>query len=199
MTGRGPEEYVGWPHNTAEAPPVPNGLPAGGRAGQILGVNSRGELAWVDPPKPVEAILETQEAPERVVEVAADLGSYQHRGERDQPGGYAGLRENGKLNPSVLPTLAKGEKGDQGVGVPGPQGPPGPAVPGPMGPPGKSVVGPSGPAGVPGPQGLRGPAADLTGYLKRPANPVPLRIGSNSLAQDVAYVLAELGFVTLEG
>jgi hypothetical protein len=46
---------------------------------------------------------------------------------------------------------------------------------------------------------LRGPAADLTGYLKRPANPVPLRIGSDSLAQDVAYVLAELGFVTLEG
>lgn len=197
MSGRGPEA-VGWPHNQAP-PPVPNGLPAGGRAGQVLSFNASGELAWVDPPKPVEAVLEAQEAPQRVVEVAADLGSYQHRGERDTPGGYAGLRENGKLNPSVLPQATKGERGE--VGSAGPQGIQGrEGGPGPAGPRGeKGEKGDQGPAGPAGQQGVRGPVADLAGVLKRPANPTRVNLNSGTLAQDLAYLLDELGIISLGG
>jgi hypothetical protein len=192
-------EYRGFPHQGA-APEATSGLPGGAKPGQILGVNAQGHPAWVDPPKVVEAALETftSPVPAKVVEAAADLGSYQHRGEKDAPGGYAGLRSNGKLNPQVLPVMAKGEKGDRGPEGRGIQGPPGPAVPGPMGPPGKSVVGPQGPPGPEGPQGMRGPAADLSGYVKRPGSPVSLSL-STLTVQDLAYALAELGFVSLGG
>lgn len=197
MTGRGPE-YVGYPHNL-EAPPVPNGLPSGGRAGQILGVNARGDLAWVDPPRPVEAVLEAHTAPVEVREVAADLGSYQHREERDRPGGYAGLRENGKINPSVLPQATKGERGEAGpIGPQGIQGRDG--GPGPQGGRGeKGERGDQGPQGPTGPQGTRGPAADLSGVLKKSSHPTRVNLNSESLAHDLAYILDELGIISLGG
>ena len=192
-------ETVGWPHNQAAPGPVPSGLPKGGKPGQILGLNSRGESAWVDPPKAPEPVEEYAPAAieTRVIEQAADLGSYQHRDEKDTPGGYAGLRENGKLNPAVLPVMAKGEKGDRG-----PQGERGPTGltggPGPMGPRGeKGEKGEQGPPGPMGPQGVRGPAADLSGYLKRPSHPTHVNLNSASLAQDLAYILAEQGIITL--
>lgn len=197
MSTRGPEA-TGWPHNQVP-PPVPTGLPEGGKAGQTLGVTPDGQYVWVDPPKPVEAVLEATEAPQvEVREVAADLGSYQHRDERDAPGGYAGLRENGKLNPSVLPAMAKGEKGDRGpAGERGGLG--GVGGIGPAGGRGeKGERGDPGPPGPSGPQGMRGPTADLTGYLKRPGSPTKVNLSSQSLAMDLAYILAEQGLISLE-
>ncbi len=196
MSTRGPE-YVGYPHQATPGP-VPTDLPKGGKPGQILGLNIRGEMAWVEPPTAPEVVEEfAPAAVETVREVAADLGSYQHRDEKDVPGGYAGLRDNGKLNPSVLPLMAKGERGDRGPqgekGLTGGNGPAG--VMGPKGPRGEP--GEQGPPGPEGPQGMRGPAVDLSGYLKRQTHPTPVRLDSQTLARDLAYILHEHGLIDL--
>lgn len=121
----------------------------------------------------------------------------QSRDEKDWPGGYAGLDENGKLSPYVLPSLAKGmqgERGPQGMsGLEGAQGPKG----------GDGSVGPQGPKGgqgdpgAQGPPGPRGLSPDLTDVLRIPATPPTLHLNSETLARDLAYRLAELGLIRL--
>ena len=87
-------------------------------------------------------------------------------GNKNSPGGYAGLENDGKLSTTLVPTVVgpagpQGEAGPEGPqGSVGPEGPSGPAGPqgeaGPEGPQGS--VGPEGPQGSVGPAGPEGPA-----------------------------------------
>lgn len=121
----------------------------------------------------------------------------QHRAEKDQPAGYAGLDANGKISPYVLPVLAQGLKGDRGdQGGKGDQGDRGPqgrdGGPGPQGPPGRE--GAEGKQGPPGPRGL---TPDLDGVMRLPSEPPTLFLNSDTLARDLAYFLAERGAIRL--
>ena len=106
-------------------------------------------------------------------------------GNKNSPGGYAGLENDGKLSTTLVPTVVgpagpQGEAGPEGpqgsVGPEGPQGSVGPAGPeGPAGPQGSvgpegpqgsvGPAGPEGPAGPAGPMGLSGQAATIRGTL----------------------------------
>lgn len=121
----------------------------------------------------------------------------QSRDEKDQAGGYAGLDENGKISPYVLPGLAKGLTGERGpVGGKGDQGARGEqgrdGGPGPQGPAGRQ-----GETGAQGPAGPRGLTPDLTDVLRIPATPPTLYLNSDTLARDLAYFLAERGLINL--
>lgn len=121
----------------------------------------------------------------------------QSRDEKDQAGGYAGLDDNGKISPYVLPGLAKGLTGERGpVGGKGDQGERGEqgrdGGPGPQGPAGRQ-----GETGVQGPAGPRGLTPDLTDVLRIPATPPTLYLNSDTLARDLAYFLAERGLINL--
>ncbi len=194
-----------FPHNTA--PTTGCKCLEGGRPGQVLSVNTRGEKAWIDLPQAVEATLGTAvdsglidqgRIPQLSGGHIPDLrDKYLTHDLKDVPGGVAGLSGNGKISPSalpVLPTPAKGDKGDRGE-----PGAAGVGERGPIGPRGEK--GERGDQGVPGPegqQGIRGPQADLTGLLKKPADPPVLMLSSDTLARDVAYVLAEHGLAKLQ-
>jgi hypothetical protein len=123
---------------------------------------------------------------------------YQTVEEKDTAGGYAGLDANGKLSPYAIPAIVRGLQGERG-----PQGPQGPrgdgGERGPAGPVGSP--GPRGMAGERGAQGVQGPRGanqDLSEYVKRLSSPPTLSLGSETLARDVAYLLAELGLVRLQ-
>ena len=122
---------------------------------------------------------------------------YQSLDEKDAPGGYAGLDKSGKLSPYTIPAIVRGLQGERGPQ--GPQGQPGGAGErGPAGP-----IGAQGPKGQPGergaqgPQGPRGSSPDLSEYVRRLSSPPTLSLGSETLARDVAYLLAELGLIRL--
>ncbi len=122
---------------------------------------------------------------------------YQAVDEKDTPNGYAGLDANGKLSPYAIPAVVRGMRGERGPQ--GPQGQPGGAGErGAVGP-----VGSQGPKGQPGergaqgPQGPRGSSPDLSDYVRRLASPPTLSLGSETLARDLAYLLAELGLIRL--
>jgi Collagen triple helix repeat (20 copies) len=123
--------------------------------------------------------------------------NYQSLAEKDKPSGYAGLDKNGKLSPYAIPSLTRGLKGDKGPM--GPQGLQG--VAGERGAAGG--VGPQGPKGgqgepgVKGPQGPRGATPDMSGYVKKPSSLPMLSLDNETLAHDLAYLLAELGLVKL--
>ncbi len=211
---RGPLQVM-WPHMLADEE---NGqtvtLPAGGEPGMVLSLNSRGELAWAFPLAPPPA------APEQARTAISGLsesglldpsvipplddshipnlsGRYQSVDAKNAPAGYAGLDENGKLSPYQLPVLARGLKGDRGPqGERGPKGDAGEL--GPRGEPGpQGPKGTAGERGAAGPQGPRGVAPDLSEYMKLPAAPPQLILDSETLARDVAYLLAELGLIRL--
>ncbi len=189
---RGPGQRM-YPHNTAEAaavmdpdadyyPSEESDLPLE----PVVGVPLKNGLlpAEVIPP------LNRSHLP--------DLsGEYQDVTEKDVPGGYAGLDANGKVSPYVIPAIVRGVQGERGPQ--GPQGMRGPA--GERGPEG--VAGPPGPRGQQGergPQGAQGPrgtSPDLSEYVKRLPQPPLLSLGSETLARDLAYLLAELGLVRL--
>ncbi len=123
--------------------------------------------------------------------------SYQSLDEKDTAGGYAGLDKNGKLSPYAIPGIVRGLQGERG-----PQGPQGQSG----GSGERGLAGPAGPAGAKGQQGVQGPqgpqgprgsSPDLSEYVKRLSSPPTLSLGSETLAQDVAYLLAELGLVRL--
>lgn len=205
----GPERKL-WPHNQEDeaAPSVTNitvsPLPPGGEPGQVLAINERREYVWIDLPEQTvtgyseSGLISASAIPPLDNSHLPDLsGHYQVVEERDVPGGYPTLDKNGKLSPYVIPTLVKGlqgaegkpgsrgekgEKGERGEkGEVGPQGPPGrPGEPGPN-----------------GQQGPRGPVPDLSNVVKVPANSPVLSLGNETLAQDIAYLLAELGLVRL--
>lgn len=122
---------------------------------------------------------------------------YQAVGEKDTPGGYAGLDKSGKLSPYAIPAIVRGLQGERGPqgpqGQTGAAGERGPA--GPVGAPGPK--GQQGERGAKGQQGPRGSAPDLSGYVKRLSSPPTLSLGSETLARDVAYLLAELGLIRL--
>lgn len=123
--------------------------------------------------------------------------TYQSLDDRDVPGGYAGLDHNGKISPYAIPVLARGLKGESGPqgarGVAGERGERG--LQGDIGPQGPKGI--QGESGSPGPQGLRGSSPDLSDYLKRSSNVPILSMQSETLARDLAYLLAELGLVKL--
>ena len=212
MPSRGPEQVM-FPHNTGPAEEAALELPSGGEPGQLLGRNTRGELCWVNPPQPEPSnghatpaeplvgpsgLLKANVIPPLDESHLPDLSRrYQNRDERDIPGGYAGLNEDGKLSPYAMPELARGLQGDRGPqGMPGAQGPQGPqGHPGPVGPQGPR--GEQGVAGIPGPQGPRGSTPDLADYVKRPGRKPILALQSETLARDLAYLLAELGMIEL--
>ncbi len=203
-----------WPHNLG-GDTVTLELPAGGRPGQILGLNRRGELAWFDQPEPIEATLESVALPadpligesgllDKAIIPPLDesqlpnlAGTYQAVEGKEQPGGYVGLDANGKINPLRIPALTRGPQGERGpVGASGPKGETGErGSAGPVGPQGPR--GEQGDAGAQGPPGPRGPAPDLNGYLKRSQSPPTLSLQDDTLARDLAYLLAELGLVRL--
>ena len=195
-----------FPHN--QAPASGSALPVGGKPGQVLGLNSRGEMAWVDPPK-TECSCSTEKSASGLLDQAVipqlssghmpDLSDrYIAHDHKDKPGGVPSLSGNGKISPSVLPAMAQGPKGEKGdAGEPGPRG--GLGERGPIGPRGeRGEKGEQGAQGPPGPQGVRGPQADLSGVMRKPADPPLLILGSDTLARDVAYVLAEHGLAKLQ-
>lgn len=151
-----------------------------------------------DVPRLANGLLDASVIPPLAKSHLPDLSDdLQSRSEKDQPGGYAGLDESGKLSPYVLPTLAKGLQGERGPqGMPGTEGQPGPkggdGAVGPQGPPGRQ-----GETGAQGPPGPRGHAADTSDLLRVPADPPTLHLNSETLARDVAYRLAELGLIRL--
>lgn len=208
---RGPEQKL-YPHNTGG-----NGgenvrveyvqvheLPAGGKPGQILALNEKGDPVWIDQPTAKSAIDGSGLIDKRTIPPLDEShlpnleGTYQVVSERDVPDGYAGLDANGKISPYTIPVLARGLKGDQGPA--GEQGKPGPA--GQRGAQGD--VGSQGPRGmqgedgVQGPPGARGSSPDLSNYVKAPSQTPLLSLQSDTLARDVAYLLAELGLVRLK-
>jgi hypothetical protein len=207
-TTLGPEQRM-WPHNQQEpdqpAPrtpaPAADPLPPGGQPGQLLAIAADGSRTWVDPPAGLElrnGLLDHTVVPPLPSDKVPDLSDrYQHVDGRDQPFGYAGLDKNGKLSPYAIPELVRGLKGDKGEqgpagerGTAGERGPKGDT--GLQGPPGRE-----GPAGRQGPAGERGRPPDMSGYVTRPATKPKLSLGSETLAQDLAYRLAELGLVDL--
>jgi hypothetical protein len=203
----GPERKM-WPHNQADpdddGPPLVE-LPPNGKPGQLLGLDGGGNLVWVNPPvlelpESVTGRLSADRLPALTPEHIPDLSRiYQATEGRDAPGGYAGLDADGKLSVLVLPNLLRGDRGQQGEkgdrgeagrgerGERGEQGPLG--LQGPRGEPGKP--------GDRGPQGPRGSAPDMREYVTRHPNPPALALNSASLAQDLAYFLAELGLITV--
>ncbi len=202
----GPDRKM-WPHNQADPASDPvdtvDPLPPGGKAGQVLTKASDGRAVWSDPPEAVapplpSGLIDKAQIPPLDDSHLPNLaGTYQIGAEKDKPGGYAGLDANGKLTPYALPVLAKGLQGE--VGPMGPQGTQGDrGERGPQGP-----IGEQGPKGEPGangpvgPQGPRGTTPDLSAYVQRHPNPPTLSLGSETLARDVAYFLAELGLVNL--
>jgi len=211
--GRGPEQRL-YPHNTGgdeetgngHQQPITNiyvsGLPSHGHAGQILAINDKDEAVWIDPPLRREVdgsgLIDKRTIPPLDESHLPNLeGTYQLVAQRDEPGGYAGLDENGKISPYAIPVLARGLRGDQGP--PGPEG-----RMGPQGPQGREgEAGPQGPRGIkgetgaPGPAGARGSAPDMSMYVKAPSKTPLLSLQSDTLARDVAYLLAELGLVRL--
>lgn len=124
-------------------------------------------------------------------------GEYQAVTEKDLPDGYAGLDKNGKVSPYVIPAIVRGAQGERG-----PQGPQGlRGDGGERGPQGVAgLAGPRGQQGERGSQGAQGPrgaSPDLSEYVKRLPQAPLLSLGSETLARDVAYLLAELGLVRL--
>lgn len=198
-----------YPHQTESesgAPPVIHihhpALPDGGKPGQVLTLDKRGELYWADPSIPADerpsGLIDPSTIPPLGASHIPNLsGTYQVVDDKDVPGGYAGLDSNGKLSAYAIPVLARGLQGDRGpVGPPGPQGSQGnqgrPGDTGLQGPRGfEGGVGPAGPAGA------RGAAPDMDNYVKAPASTPLLSLQSETLARDVAYFLAELGLVRL--
>jgi Collagen triple helix repeat (20 copies) len=210
----GPERRL-WPHNQEDNQAVPaqpfsaevvafSFLPEGGEPGQVLGIAEDGTYIWVDPPNPPNSLalrnglLDHAVLPQIPGDKIADLSDrYQSLTDRDTPGGYAGLDANGKLSPYAIPELVRGLKGDRGeTGQTGERGNTGDRGErgdiGPQGVPGRE--GPQGKQGVPG---ERGRAPDMTGFLARPASNPKLSLSSETLAQDLAYRLAELGLIDL--
>ena len=212
----GPERRM-WPHNQASnqasepAQPEPQFgtvllqaepiLPEGGKPGQLLGIAADGSYEWVDPPEGLSlrnGLLDHAIIPPLSSDKLPDLSDrYQHVSGRNTPGGYAGLDANGKLSPYTIPELVRGLKGDKGEGgLKGDRGPAGDrglkGDTGLQGPPGRE-----GPAGRQGQQGERGRAPDMSGFVTKPATRPRLSMGSETLAQDLAYRLAELGLVDL--
>ncbi len=208
---RGPEQVM-WPHNQEAGDPaeivmlhrpVMIALPEGGKPGQLLGYNERRELVWVDPPTvdPLEGssgLIGKEKIPPLDHSHLPDLsGHYQSVDERDAPGGYAGLDANGKLSPYALPSIARGMQGERGTqGVRGEKGEKGErgekGNTGLQGPAGRE--GPEGRAGVAGP---RAAAPDLSAYVRRLSSPPTLSLSSETLARDLAYLLAELELIRL--
>lgn len=202
----GPERKM-WPHNQEdEAAPQTvyvSPLPPGGEPGQVLAINERKEYVWIDLPEVVtgydqSGLIDASSIPPLDDSHLPDLSDkYQHVEGRDVPGGYPTLDKNGKLSPYVIPTLVKGLQGAEGKsGSRGEKGEKGERGE-------KGEVGLQGPAGRPGEQGPagnqgpRGPVPDMKGFVKRDGNPPTLSLGAETLAQDVAYLLAELGLVRL--
>ena len=180
---------------------VKSPFPGDGKPGQLLGVAPDGSYEWVDPPATLElrnGLLDQATIPPLASDKLPDLsGEYQHLKERNVPGGYAGLDANGKLSPYTIPELVRGLKGDKGEqggkgdrGAAGDRGLKGDT--GLQGPPGRE-----GPAGRQGAPGERGRAPDMSGFIARPATNPKLSLASETLAQDLAYRLAELGLVDL--
>lgn len=171
---KNPDNTTQWPHK-ADALPVDSFFPTGGQSGQVLGVNSRGERAWVFLPEQKESVVETR----HVVEAGP-------RGE-EGPIGPPGI---GVIGPPGPPGPA-GERGEIGpIGSSGSQGLIG--LGGERGP-----MGEQGPVGPPGIQGVRGPVADLSGFLRVPYDLNELVLSSPDLAEQVARLLADLGLVRL--
>ncbi len=176
-------------------------LPEGGKPGQLLGIAPGGSYEWVDPPEPLalrNGLLDHALIPPIPGDRLPDLSDrYQHVSGRNTPGGYAALDANGKLSPYTIPELVRGLNGRQGEpGGKGDRGPAGERGPkgdtGLQGPPGRE-----GPAGRQGSPGERGRAPDMSGFVMRPATNPSLSLASDTLAQDLAYRLAELGLVDL--
>ena len=212
----GPERRM-WPHNQADESTesaerellirLIKPLPDGGTPGQLLGIKPDGSYAWIDPPAGAalrDGLLAAELLPPLEPDRIPDLSDrYQHLRGANAPGGYAALDENGKLTPYVLPELARGLQGQRGErgavgergfqgerGLIGERGPKGDT--GLQGPPGRE-----GPGGRQGPPGERGRAPDMSGYVQKPGSNPKLVLASETLAQDLAYRLAELGLVDL--
>ena len=194
-----------YPHNTA--PTTSSGCKCleGGKPGQILSLNSRGEKAWIDPPQAAapevvaeSGLIDAGRIPQlsggHIPDLSDRYVSHEHR---DVPGGFAGLSGNGKISPSVLPVLPVPQKGDKGET--GPQGPVGQGLRGEKGDRGeRGEKGAPGETGPEGKQGIRGPQPDLSAYLKRDPNPPTVILNSETVARDVAYILADYGLVKLQ-
>ena len=209
----GPERRM-WPHNQHEAQAPPEAvefpgvlleaapiLPDGGKPGQLLGIAPDGSYEWVDLPEQIalrNGLLDHALIPPIPGDRLPDLSDrYQHVAGRDTPGGYAGLDANGKLSPYTIPELVRGLKGDKGErGEKGDRGGTGErglkGDTGLQGPPGREGV-----AGRQGAPGERGRLPDMSGFIARPATNPKLALGSDTLVQDLAYRLAELGLVDL--
>lgn len=195
----GPERQM-WPHNQQEREEAARVIPVD-LIEEIVRREVEARLALVADPI-VEArpsgLISTSEIPPLDESHMPDLsGVYQHVEQRDVPGGYAGLDKNGKLSPYTIPVLTRGlqgERGPQGTqGVKGERGERGEIGPvGSQGPTGRP-----GEAGVMGPPGPRGSSPDLRNYVQRSSSPPILSLQSETLARDVAYLLAEIGFVKL--
>jgi hypothetical protein len=195
MMDLGPEAPQ-WPHNQeggSEVAVAEDAPPERDWSGYELDVPDLSDV-----PRTKNGLLDPSVIPPLTAGHLPDLsGSLQHRDEKDQPEGYAGLDKNGKVSPYVLPELAKGMQGDRGPqGVSGERGNPGPAGAegrvGPQGPPGRQ-----GDPGATGPQGPRGLTPDIGDVLRIPADPPTLHLNSETLARDLAYRLAELGLIKL--
>lgn len=208
---RDPQRYVGWPHNQADPDDddtevrvvevLVDALPEGGEPGQLLGIGEDGSRAWVDPPGELQlrnGLLDRGVIPPLASDHLPDLSdTYQHVSGRDAAFGYAGLDKNGKLSPYAIPELVRGLKGDKGDpgsrGEPGQKGEQGDRGPtGLQGPPGRE-----GAPGAPGPQGQRGPMADTSAFVTRSAVTPKISLSADTLAQDLAYRMAELGLIDL--
>jgi len=203
-----------YPHQAASEEEITAALPPGAKPGQVLTWTAKG-AAWADPPKSVEATLEIAHDNAATLSESGLLdpsvipplhgghlpdlsGDYQSVTEKDQPGGYAGLSPSGKISPYVIPELVRGLQGERGpMGSQGPKGDKGEAGPaGVAGPPGPK--GQQGDPGSPGQQGPRGASSDLSNVVQKPTTPPTLSLQSETLARDVAYLLAELGLVNLK-
>ena len=199
MANRG-VDVKGWPHIEADTDAPGIDLPPGGEPGQLLSLNRRGEYCWVNPPEPPAPLAAATTVVHHGlsgVEWEQRLRPVQTRNERNQPGGYVGLDEHGKISSLQLPALPAGTPGPQGKpglrGDKGEQGPQGQK--GDLGPPGSA--GAQGERGGVGPPGPRGPAVDTSAFLTRRSEPPALRLNSGDLATDVAYLLAEYGLARL--
>lgn len=194
--GRGPEQKM-WPNFEPIDVDAVRDIPDGGEPGQYLTRNQHGELVWANLPEPKVVETPHMDIPPPVAYAEVDLAPYQHRSERNKPGGYVGLDATGKIPTFSLPQLARGLQGDRGpAGAKGEKGDQGPqgiqGSVGLQGPPGRH--GEQGPAG---PQGARGPDPDLKNYVRIPDTLPVLHLNSPTLARDVAYLLAEYGLVKL--
>lgn len=192
-----PDDAPQWPHNQGEQA-TPEAEPEDEPMTKERYETMHESPDLSDVPRLKNGLLDPSVIPPLNESQVPDLSqTLQHRGEKGQPGGYAGLDENGKISPYVLPTLAQGLKGDKGIkGDKGDRGDPGPAGGsggvGDPGPPGRQ--GEKGDPGAPGPRGL---TPSLTDVLRVPADPPTLFLNSETLARDLAYRLAELGLIKL--